>query len=90
MKLGGDRDVRLQRLDAVVDAVANTLSVRQRRGATLLASVGIGALGTTDEPDDTLPLPDTERVRACMRLITRALLIWLVFISALVLIGWVR
>lgn len=56
----------------------------------LLASVGIGALGTTDGPDDGLPLPDTVRVRACMRLITRALLIWLVFISALVLIGWVR
>ena len=56
----------------------------------LLASVGIGALGTTDEADDLLPLPDAERVRACMRLITRALIIWLVFISALVLIGWVR
>jgi len=56
----------------------------------LLASVGTGALGATNEAEDVLALPGAERVRACMRLITRALLIWLVFISALVLIGWVR
>lgn len=56
----------------------------------LLASVGIAALGMTEATDDVVPLPDVERVRACMRLISRALFIWLVFISALVLIGWVR
>jgi membrane protein required for beta-lactamase induction len=56
----------------------------------LLASVGLGALGVTEEPDVLVALPDAERVRACMRLVGRALLVWLVFISTLVLIGWVR
>jgi membrane protein required for beta-lactamase induction len=56
----------------------------------LLASVGLGALGLDGGTDENVALPDGERVRACMRLVERALLIWLVFISALVLIGWVR
>jgi membrane protein required for beta-lactamase induction len=56
----------------------------------LLASVGVGALGGAGEADVLVALPDVTRVRACMRLVGRALLIWLVFISALVLIGWVR
>ncbi len=56
----------------------------------LLASVGRGALDTDAEPSEFAVLPDVQRVRACMRLITRSLLIWLVFLSTLVLIGWVR
>ena len=35
-------------------------------------------------------LPDAADVRACMRLVNRALLLWLVFVATLVLIGWVR
>lgn len=56
----------------------------------LLASVGRGALDAEADSATVSVLPDAERVRTCMRLITRALLIWLVFLSALVLIGWVR
>ncbi len=56
----------------------------------LLASVGRGALDADAEPPEIGVLPDVRRVRAGMRLITRALLIWLVFLSAAVLIGWVR
>ena len=56
----------------------------------LLAGVGRGALNVEIEPAEFIALPGVGRVEACMRLITRALLIWLVFVSALVLIGWVR
>jgi membrane protein required for beta-lactamase induction len=56
----------------------------------LLAGVGRGALNIEITPAEFIALPDVRRVEACMRLITRALLIWLVFVSALVLIGWVR
>jgi membrane protein required for beta-lactamase induction len=56
----------------------------------LLAGVGRGALNVEIEPIEFIALPGIVRVEACMRLITRALLIWLVFASALVLIGWVR
>jgi imidazoleglycerol phosphate synthase glutamine amidotransferase subunit HisH len=56
----------------------------------LLAGVGRGALNVEIEPAEFIALPGIGRVEACMRLITRALLIWLVFVSALVLIGWVR
>lgn len=55
----------------------------------LLAAVGGGAL-EVEAAAEVLPLPDAERVRACMSLVTRALVIWLVIVSALVLIGWVR
>lgn len=55
----------------------------------LLAAVGGGAL-EVGPAADVLPLPDAERVRACMSLVTRALVIWLVIISGLVLVGWVR
>ena len=56
----------------------------------LLAGVGRGALNVEIEPVEFIAFPGIGRVEACMRLITRALLIWLVFVSALVLIGWVR
>jgi membrane protein required for beta-lactamase induction len=56
----------------------------------LLAGVGRGALNVEAEPAEFIALPDVRRVEACMRLISRALLIWLVFVAALVLIGWVR
>lgn len=56
----------------------------------LLAGVGRGALNVEIEPAEFIALPGIGRVEACMRLITRALLIWLVLVSALVLIGWVR
>ena len=56
----------------------------------LLAGVGRGALNVEIEPAEFLALPDGRRIEACMRLISRALLIWLVFLAALVLIGWVR
>ena len=56
----------------------------------LLAGVGRGALNVEIEPTEFIALPGIGRVEACMRLITRALLIWLVFVSTLVLIGWVR
>ena len=56
----------------------------------LLAGVGRGALNVEVEPTEFIALPGIGRVEACMRLITRALLIWLVFVSTLVLIGWVR
>jgi membrane protein required for beta-lactamase induction len=56
----------------------------------LLAGVGRGALNVEMEPAEFVALPGIGRVAACMRLITRALVIWLVFASALVLIGWVR
>lgn len=55
----------------------------------LLAAVGGGAL-EVEPAAEALPLPDADRVRACMSLVTRALVIWLVVVSALVLIGWVR
>jgi AmpE protein len=52
----------------------------------------VGRAAVDDEPldDDLQPLPDARDVRACMRLVNRALLLWLVFVAALVLIGWVR
>jgi membrane protein required for beta-lactamase induction len=56
----------------------------------LLAGVGRGALNVDLEPTEFAALPGLGRVQACMRLITRALLIWLVFLATLVLIGWVR
>ena len=56
----------------------------------LLAGVGRGALNVDIEPAEFVALPGIGRVEACMRLITRALVIWLVFLAALVLIGWVR
>ena len=56
----------------------------------LLAGVGRGALNMDLGAAEFLALPDSRRIEACMRLITRALLIWLVFLAALVLIGWVR
>jgi AmpE protein len=55
----------------------------------LLAAVGAGAL-EVEPAADVLPLPDAERVRACMSLVTRALVIWLVIVSGLVLVGWIR
>ena len=52
----------------------------------------VGRAAVDDEPleDDLEPLPDARDVRACMRLVNRALLLWLVFVATLVLIGWVR
>ena len=55
----------------------------------LLGSVGRAAVDV-EEDADPQPLPEARDVRACMSLVNRALLIWLVFIAALVLIGWVR
>jgi len=37
-----------------------------------------------------LPLADAVRVNSSISLVRRALLIWLVLVSALVLVGWVR
>lgn len=55
----------------------------------LLGTVGRAAVD--DEPlEDLQSLPDAADVRACMRLVNRALLLWLVFVATLVLIGWVR
>lgn len=53
---------------------------------------GVGRAAVDDEPldEDLQPLPDAADVRACMRLVNRALLLWLVFVATLVLIGWVR
>jgi AmpE protein len=53
---------------------------------------GVGRAAVDDEPleEDVQPLPDAADVRACMRLVNRALLLWLVFVATLVLIGWVR
>jgi len=58
----------------------------------LLAAVGRAALEVeaAPPPGEVPPLPNAERVRACMALVTRALVIWLVVISVLVLFGWVR
>jgi AmpE protein len=56
----------------------------------MLASVGRGALEAPVAATGVLPLPDTDRVRSCMAVVNRALLIWLVFVSALVLVGWIR
>jgi AmpE protein len=58
----------------------------------LLAAVGGSALelDATAPSADVMPLADAARVRACVALVTRALVIWLVITSALVLIGWVR
>jgi AmpE protein len=51
----------------------------------------VGRAAVDDEPlDDLQTLPDAADVRACMRLVNRALLLWLVFVATLVLIGWVR
>jgi cobalamin biosynthesis protein CobD/CbiB len=43
-----------------------------------------------EEDADPQLLPEARDIRACMSLVNRALLIWLVFVAALVLIGWVR
>jgi AmpE protein len=52
---------------------------------------GVGRAAVDDEPlEDLQTLPDAADVRACMRLVNRALLLWLVFVATLVLIGWVR
>ncbi len=52
---------------------------------------GVGRAAVDDEPlEDLQSLPDAADVRACMRLVNRALLLWLVFVATLVLIGWVR
>ena len=57
----------------------------------LLASVGRAAVDDEESAvGDVQPLPEAAEIRACMRLVNRALLIWLVFVAALVLIGWVR
>jgi len=55
----------------------------------LLGSVGRAAVEDEDDAD-LQALPEARDVRACMSLVNRALLIWLVFVAALVLIGWVR
>lgn len=56
----------------------------------LLARVGGGALEAPAEEPDVLTLPDAERVRRCMGVVHRALLLWLVFVSTLILAGWIR
>jgi predicted ATPase/DNA-binding SARP family transcriptional activator len=53
---------------AVVDAVASTLGVRQRRGATLLASV----IGAFKEADALIVLDNCEHVRAAAGDLARA------------------
>ncbi|HZF27091.1 MAG TPA: regulatory signaling modulator protein AmpE [Steroidobacteraceae bacterium] len=55
----------------------------------LLGSVGRAAVDE-DEDAELQPLPEARDIRACMSVVNRALLIWLVFVAALVLIGWVR
>jgi predicted ATPase/DNA-binding SARP family transcriptional activator len=55
--------------DAVVDALASTLGVRQRRGATLLASV----IGAFKEADALIVLDNCEHVRAAAAEIALAL-----------------
>ena len=56
----------------------------------LLGGVGRAAVDDESMRASEQPLPDAADIRACMRLVNRALLIWLVFVAALVLIGWVR
>lgn len=56
----------------------------------LLSGVGRAAVDDESARASAQPLPDAADIRACMRLVSRALLIWLVFVAALVLIGWVR
>ena len=71
----------------------------------LLAAVGRAALneaaedlvpeaGASAEPAQVVsvdfPLADAARVNASISLVRRSLLIWLVLVSALVLVGWVR
>jgi len=58
----------------------------------LLAKVGRAALGVEPAPGpgEVLPMADAHSVQACMALVTRALIIWLVIVSALVLVGWVQ
>ena len=56
----------------------------------LLGGVGRAAVDDESGAPSTQPLPDAAEIRACMRVVNRALLIWLVFVAALVLIGWVR
>jgi predicted ATPase len=55
--------------DAVIDAVASTLGVRQRRGATLLASV----IGAFKEADALIVLDNCEHVLAAAAETARAL-----------------
>lgn len=56
----------------------------------MLANVGRGALEAPVAATGVMQLPDIDRVRACMAVVNRALLVWLVFVSALVLAGWIR
>ena len=50
-----------------------------------------GSLAAGDATSmDAEPLADAARVNASISLVQRALLIWLVLVSALVLVGWVR
>jgi predicted ATPase/DNA-binding SARP family transcriptional activator len=55
--------------DAVVEALASTLGVRQRRGATLLASV----VGAFKEADALIVLDNCEHVRAAAAEVARSL-----------------
>jgi AmpE protein len=56
----------------------------------LLARVGSGALEAPLPAGETASPVNLDRVRSCIGLVHRTLLIWLVFVSALVVIGWVR
>jgi AmpE protein len=78
-------------------AMAAWRDIMQRAGQAffdvndeLLGRVGRAAVDDEPLEDDLEPLPDARDVSACMRLVNRALLLWLVFVAALVLIGWVR
>ena len=78
-----------------VDAL-RTIGLTTRRAETLrgVAETMVELRVERTDPEALVTalvaLPGIGRVEACMRLITRALLIWLVFVSTLVLIGWVR